>query len=80
MSDDIDCCYFDGIYIDDLLFEIDDLKEKIQALADALRLARTYVAAMNNNIAGAVGSDNTVIRPDLDKIDALLAHVVGGAV
>lgn len=44
----------------------------IKQLGEALALAKTYVEALNNNIAGAIGKDNTVVRPDLDRVTTAL--------
>ena len=43
----------------------------------ALKLARGYVEAMHNNIASAMGHERTVIRPDLDVVDAAIAKAEG---
>lgn len=41
----------------------------------AFELAQTYVYALHMTIAGAMGHENTVVRPDLDKVDKAIAEL-----
>jgi hypothetical protein len=46
-------------------------------LLEALQKAREYVAKVNGSIVGAIGHDNTIVKPDLDLIDAAIAKAEG---
>jgi hypothetical protein len=46
-------------------------------LLEALKKARDYVAKVNGSIAGAIGHENTIVKPDLDMIDAAIAKATG---
>lgn len=41
-------------------------------LVEALKIARGYVLAVHGNISGATGTNETIVKPDLDRIDAAL--------
>ena len=45
---------------------------RITELEEALALAFAYVERVHGTIASAMGHENTVVRPDLDKIRAVL--------
>jgi len=46
-------------------------------LLEALKKAREYVAKVNGSIAGAIGHENTIVKPDLDLIDATISKAEG---
>jgi hypothetical protein len=46
-----------------------------QEIISAFKLARGYVNAMQMNLAGAMGHENTVIRPDLERIDKAIREL-----
>ena len=46
-------------------------------LLAALSKARGYVMSMHTNIAKALGHENTIIKPDLDMIDAAITRARG---
>lgn len=46
-------------------------------MLEALKLAREYVVRVHGTIASAQGHENTIVKPDIDKIDAVLAKVGG---
>lgn len=46
-------------------------------LLEALKKAREYVAKLHGSIAGAIGHENTIVKPDLDLIDAAIAKAEG---
>jgi len=48
-----------------------DKDGRIRDLKEALKIAREYVAATHGSLVGATGI-NTIVKPDLDLIDAAL--------
>ena len=53
--------------------EIERLQVDKAEFVDALELARQYVLGMHLNLKGAMGHSDTLVAPDLAKIDAALA-------
>lgn len=53
--------------------ELEDRDE----LLDMLKLARQYVHAQHAIIAAACGHQETIVKPDLDKIDTVIAKATG---
>jgi hypothetical protein len=54
--------------------QIADRDEEIALLRSALLLAREYVVRVHGTLVSAMGHENTLVKPDLDKIDAALSH------
>lgn len=54
-----------------------DLETKVFHLCSALVKAREYVAALHQNLSGAVKNDQTCVKADLDMIDAAIAKAKG---
>lgn len=49
--------------------------EVLNEVIEALRLARTYVAAMHSQIKSATGVHDNIVQPDLEKIDKALSKI-----
>jgi hypothetical protein len=41
-------------------------------ILEAFKLARTYVHTLHSTVATATGHERTVVRPDLEKVDAAI--------
>lgn len=46
-------------------------------LLEALKTAREYVQAAHGSMSGAMGHNDTIVKPDLDAIDTAIAKAEG---